>query len=254
MISRDVSFSVSGIDFPDGVDPLGLWQVEKYRISSFTVDASPLMTESVWRIQLPDTLEEAQNIMQSQQYNIEQQQHYLDIIESQLADYNPKENYNLSFVTDRDSPLATLQSSITEISAWSTAYNTTGANPDYIRLYEQCETFLGRFKDIMSLQRRIETRTGQNLVGLTHIDWKGDYKTIWEKQATPPAMHLHIKSVNLASTSRMVVLRIISTAVSGALSIAIKAAIPGGQILLIPAVYHFVSDMLRELKNIPVHA
>ena len=249
-MSRTVSFSVSGLDFPDGVDPLGVWQVETLHHSSFTTTATSTMNEVTWRILLPENLNEAETIVQSQQNNIEEQQRYLDIIDNQLEDYDPKGTQNLSFVTSQHSPLATLQHSISQIHSWSGSYSTAGSQTDYTRLYEQCETLLSRIKDNMSLHGRIETRIGQNLVGITQIDWIGDYKTVWEKHATLQTMHLHTKSVHLTSISRMVVLRIISTSISGALGIAIKAAIPGGQILLIPAVYKFVLDMLHEFKKL----
>ena len=110
---------------------------------------------------------------------------------------------------------------------------------------------VNRFRDIISRRGRVETRIGDNLVGLTKIDWTGDFETIWEGSASNLAQNVHVKAVHLTSSTRLAVLRILTIVGTGALSLTIKASIPGGQFLLIPAVYKFIRDMLGEFKKLP---
>ena len=63
------------------------------------------------------------------------------------------------------------------------------------------------------------------------------------------AMRTHLQSVHLALSSRIALIRIVSVVATGAAGLAIKAAVPGGQLLLLPAVWRFVRDALEELRQ-----
>jgi hypothetical protein len=44
-------------------------------------------------------------------------------------------------------------------------------------------------------------------------------------------------------------IRLVSVIATGAAGLAIKAAIPGGQVLLLPAAWRFVRDVLKQLRQ-----
>jgi hypothetical protein len=251
------SFTVSGIDFPDGVDPLGIWHMPAIQAIVFAPGASDVVPESdtpamsVWHIQLPADLEEAKNIMQAQLQHVDTQNQYLDEIAAQLETLDPTIPTDTPYVIGSYAPQTVLLDSISSIRLSSPAYSTGDIAINFRSLYEQCQSLISRFQQILTPHGRIETRIGSDLVGLTKIDWTGDFETLWEARANPQAMEMHVRSTHLVSVSRLAVLRILAIAGTGALNLAIKASIPGGQFLLIPAVYNFVSDMLEELKKIP---
>jgi hypothetical protein len=58
-----------------------------------------------------------------------------------------------------------------------------------------------------------------------------------------------MQSVHLALRSRLALVRIVSVVATGAAGLAVKAAVPGGQLLLLPAVWKFVRDVLAELRQ-----
>jgi hypothetical protein len=91
---------------------------------------------------------------------------------------------------------------------------------------------------------------GGKPAGLTVIDWKGDHRTIWADGCASDQMETHLAAVRLAMASRQTLLRLFVIVVTGALGLALKAHIPGGQILLLPAVYQFVRDVLQELEHL----
>ena len=252
------TFTVHGIDFPDGVDPLGIWQMQAIQAISFDVDKSGIEKApdtspmSVWCIQLPHDLGEADAVMESQLHHIDQQQLFLDKIDARLDVMDPNLPTHTPYVTSSYDPQTVLLDSIIALRLPSEAFSTGDTAVDYRALYNRCEVLINRFQQTITRRGRIETRIGDNLVGLTNIDWNGDFETIWEENAASLSMQLHVKSIRLASASRLTVLRILSIVSTGALGLAIKASIPGGQFLLIPAVYKFVRDMLEELKKIPV--
>jgi hypothetical protein len=62
-------------------------------------------------------------------------------------------------------------------------------------------------------------------------------------------MRTHRQSVHLALGARIALIRIVSVVATGAAGLAVKAAIPGGQVLLLPAIWKFVRDVLAELRQ-----
>ncbi len=256
-MSSEGAFTVSGVKFPDGVDPLGIWQMPAIQTTLFTAEAadedSAIAEEvSVWRIQLPHNLEEADAVMRSQLHLVDQQQRYLDEIATQLKALDPTAPTHTPFVIGSYNPQTVLLDSISALRLPSKAFSISNTAVNYGALYGRCETLISRFQQVLSRRGRIETRIGGNLVGLTKIDWTGDFETIWEEGTAPLAMNVHVRAIRLASGSRLALLRILTIVGTGALGLAIKASIPGGQFLLIPAVYKFVRDMLEELKKVPV--
>jgi hypothetical protein len=252
------TFFVYGIDYPEGIDTLGIWQIPTSPPTAFASGASEYQATAapaaptLWRIQLPQDLKQANAIMEAQIRQLDQQQRYLDEIEAQLDALYPSMLSPSTYAAGRRSPQSRLLDEVNRLRNQPAAFGTSDTDIDYGWLYEQCEILITRFRQVITRHGRIETRVGDDLVGLTKIDWNGDFETIWEANAPIQAMTMHVKSIRLVTASRLAILRILSIVGTGALGLAIKAAIPGGQFLLIPAVYQFVREMLEAFKKIPV--
>lgn len=257
-MNNEGTFTVYGISLPDDVDPLEIWHMPEIQATFFTLDESGARnnssssSESVWRIQLPHDIGEADAVMESQLHYIDQQQQNLDKIDSQLKTIEPSILGYTPYAFEGYNPQTTLLESINALRSSSNAFGIDETTVDYSVLYDRCEAIINRFLQVITRHGRVETRIGDDLVGLTRIDWNGDFETIWEEHAPTLSMHVHMKSVRLVSASRLAILRILSIAGTGALGLTIKASIPGGQYLLIPAVYKFICDMLKEFKKLPV--
>jgi hypothetical protein len=65
-------------------------------------------------------------------------------------------------------------------------------------------------------------------------------------------MALHLDAVKLAIASRLSLVQLVIVVATGALELALKASVPGGQVLLLPAVYRYVKDVLAELEGLRV--
>ena len=65
-------------------------------------------------------------------------------------------------------------------------------------------------------------------------------------------MSLHQHSVHLALASRLAMMHMISVVGTGAIGLAIKLTVPGGPLLVLPAAWKFVQDVLKEWKNYQV--
>ena len=259
-MTNNGTFTVLGINFPDGIDPLGIWQIPAFQTASFEIGESGTervvdsLSHSVWRIQLSENLEDAEAALESQLDHIEQQVKYLDEIDDLLDVMDPTVQTHTPYVIGSYDPQTVLLDAINALRLPSEAFSSGDTTVDYGALYEQCEVIFNRFRQLLIRHGRIETRISDNLVGLTKIDWNGDFETIWEDNTAPLSMRVHVKSIRLAVASRMAFLRILSIVAAGAIGLAIKASIPGGQFILVPAVYKFVRDMLEEFKKIPIQS
>ena len=62
-------------------------------------------------------------------------------------------------------------------------------------------------------------------------------------------MQLHLQAVHLALGSRIALLRLLIVVGTGAAKLALRLVVPGAQLLVLPAVWKFVRDVLRELRQ-----
>ena len=115
--------------------------------------------------------------------------------------------------------------------------------------HQQWLAFVERVQQTVAHYARIETALAGRDVGQTAVGWTGDFTTTWQPNVTLEMMRTHRQSVHLALDSRIALIRIVSVVATGAAGLAVKAAIPGGQVLLLPAVWKFVRDVLAELRQ-----
>jgi hypothetical protein len=115
-------------------------------------------------------------------------------------------------------------------------------------IYRQWVAFLDQIRQVVAHFARIETVLAGYNVGFTTVGWTGDFATTWEPELTPDAMQTHLHAVHLALDSRTALLRVASVVAAGAAGLAAKTAVSGG-VLLLPAVWAFVRDVLRELRQ-----
>ncbi|MDF1514125.1 MAG: hypothetical protein P1S60_09990 [Anaerolineae bacterium] len=251
-MNRDAMFVISGASFPGNVDPLGIWQSPGKQTATFSAGTVNEIAQTVWRIHLPGDIKEADRLLQIRMERVGQLELYLDEIATLLEDMDPDDPSRVAYGLGHRNPQQDLMEAIADLRPETVNFVLHLTGKDYSTLYDRCEALINQFRGVVTRRGKVETRIGDHLVGVTKVDWTGDFETIWQNTAESGEYHLHTKAVRLASASRLTVLRLISVVATGALNITIKASIPGGQFLLVPAVYQFVIDMLAELSRQPV--
>jgi hypothetical protein len=117
-------------------------------------------------------------------------------------------------------------------------------------LVERGQDLLRRLRRLLTHLAWVETERSGTIIGITQVDWHGDFETTWGPDLTDESMALHLKAVRLALASRLALLRLMAVVVGGALALVARASVPGGQILLIPVVYGYVRDILEAWERI----
>ncbi len=239
-------FVFSGLQLPEGEDPLGIWEVRGSRLEAFA--AGEPVQGLVWLADLPEDLLEARSLIRRRRRAVEIRWRQLAAVEQRLTRLASEEPLRLT-VREREAEL------LEEITALRRPLATFDARDEqrgfYDRIYQECDALLTQFRQLVQLHARVETRVGHRSVAVTHLSWSGEYETTALDRISHADVQVHLEAVRLALASRRALLRLVVVVVSGALKLALKAQIPGGQILLFPAVYAFVRDVLRELEAFP---
>jgi hypothetical protein len=246
----DYGFTLSGMELPGGQDPLGLWEVREAPAISFGAEGAAAPEEPFWRVQLPASPQEAVAILEAQarlqtagrQDLAHAGQEIVQLSRPESASFSPTEplaaqKNALLAATDR------LQESAVSYSIFQRT------DPEEQEATRQWNTFVAEVRRMVAHYACIQTDIAGSDVGLTTVSWTGDFVTHWAPGVPDPSMQLHLRSVHLALESRIALIRIVSVVATGAAGLAVKAAVPGGQVLLLPAAWRFVRDVLQELRR-----
>jgi len=238
-------------------DPLGIWELNVSPTTASvamaedgaTTALSSGVTEPglIWRVELPASRREAKSELETRLVAAKVRQAYLKAAEKRLSDLH----VGLAYSAQMAGAESALLAEVMALRGSAVAYDAGDTGEiSFLHLYEQCEALVARFRRLVQYYARVETSVGGQLVALTIIDWSGDYDVTWQDGVGPADMALHMDSVRLVLASRQAWLRLVSVVASGALSLSIKASVPGGQFLLFPAVYRFVRDVLAGLEQV----
>ncbi len=241
-----IRLTLGGVHLPGEEDPLGVWELAGRDPVAYAAGSG--YEGPIWRVELPEDQRAAFKDLRAKRAAVRLRERELERIEGLVARLDLVRSYSLEATAHEDRLLA----AITALSSPATAFDTrTEERVNYGALYEQCRALVAQFQALVRPLGRIETVVGGTLVGLTAINLSGDQRTMWSEESAPEQMEAHLAAVRLAMASRQALLRLLVVVVTGALGLAVKAHIPGGQILLLPAVYRFVRDVLQELEHLP---
>jgi len=254
---------LEGMSAVPGEDLLGIWELTGPQVAAFAATAENMVPAEgaaaislppgaaepglIWRVELPAARREAKSELEARLIAEKVRQAYLKAAEKRLSDLQLGLAYSAKTAGAESALLAEVMA--LRGSAVTYGAGDTGAI-SLLHLYEQCEALVARFRRLVQYYARVETSVGGQPVALTIVDWSGDHNVIWQEGIGPLDMALHMDSVRLVLATRQAWLRLISVVASGALSLSVKASVPGGQFLLFPAVYRFVRDVLAELDQV----
>ncbi|MBN2391533.1 MAG: hypothetical protein JXR84_12480 [Anaerolineae bacterium] len=245
----DYGFALSGVTLPGGTDPTGLWEVQVASAISFAAaDASP--SSPTWHVRLPASSEEATALLEAQARVQTLAWQDLTRVESDLVGLGRPEATSFSPTDPLLVEKAALLTAVDRLQPSPVSYaiplGTTFEEQEIVR---QWNAFVAEVQRIVTHYAYIRTTIVGVDVGLTAVSWTGDFKTHWVPGSQSDVAALHIRAVQMALDSRLALLSVASVVAAGAVGLAVKAAVPGGQLLLLPAVWRFVRDVLQTLRQ-----
>ncbi len=233
-------------------DPLGLWRGAAPAGTAFSqVAAGP--AEPLWTVRLEAEPETAARALAEQRATLQQRCADLEAARHALAQVGSP----LSFAGGAEvapplvGPTRDLEATLARMQP--VAFGSAGAPapPAEREATSEWAAFVEEARRILAHYAHVQTEWGNAPIGLTTVNWTGDFRTTWAEPAGATAQHLHLQAVETALASRVAWLQLIATVAGGAVGLAAKAAVPGGQFLLLPAVWRFVRDVLAAWAAIP---
>lgn len=243
----DAGFTLTGASIPEGEDPLGIWNVAPEAVSFAAGEQVPEVP--TWRVNLPASPEAAQVRLAAREQALALARRDLERARRDLAQFDPSE----AVAFDVGDPLSAQHRALREhVNALQTPVAFGIEPPQWIvdsEAYRQWKAFVERVRQLVSHYARVETTVGSRFIGRTEVGWTGDFGTTWAEHVISPSTSEHQQAVHLALASRVAFVRIVSVVATGAAGLAVKASVPGGQLLLLPATWRFVKDVLKELRT-----
>jgi len=240
------TLTLRGIDLPGERDPLGIWSLEPPDAAAFGLrDAEG--DSLLWRVRLPDSTREADEMLRRSLRTVEEKQKALETLEAAFPRMTPDVQWQPGDRTVESSLWAGVLA-VRSMTTLPADAQTMGGTP--AALIERGQQLIGRLRRLLTHLAWVETEQAGAVIGITRVDWRGDFETTWGAEVSDEVRALHLKSVRLALASRLALLRMVTVVIGGALALAVRASVPGGQVLLIPVVYGYVRDILEAWERI----
>lgn len=115
---------------------------------------------------------------------------------------------------------------------------------------EELGAFIRRVCALVAHYAVIETQFNGAVMARTFVSWTGDFKSLWHNNLTPEQLRLHERNVRAALARRAALIRLMGVISVSAAKIALRLATPGAQLLVLPALWQFVRDVIEELGQV----
>ncbi len=119
---------------------------------------------------------------------------------------------------------------------------------------EELDAFIRHVRELVSHYAVIETQSDGAVIARTLVGWTGDFKSLWHNDLTPEQVRLHERNVRAALARRAALIRLMGVISVSAAKIALRLATPGAQLLVLPALWQFVRDVIEELRRAEAHS
>ncbi|GIV85448.1 MAG: hypothetical protein KatS3mg052_2455 [Candidatus Roseilinea sp.] len=114
---------------------------------------------------------------------------------------------------------------------------------------EELNLFIRRVCALASHYAVIETQFNGTVMARTLVSWTGDFRSLWRDDLTPEQLGLHMRNVRAALARRAMLIRLMSVISTSAAKIVLRLATPGAQLLVLPALWQFIRDVIEELRR-----
>ncbi len=256
-------FTIKGLGLGIAEDEtlLGVWQTESgaqrdgFSFRAFSTAEAEQDEPIVWSVSLPfaDDTEAAEQLLQTQQYNLHRSQQVTQQAVARLETIPPPE---LSFNVRRDeSPEARLFAYVYHLQQIDeeqpdVSFGVEGLIQGWEDTAAKFETFFSQTLQLLKPTMQVETRLGEGLMAYSHLHLAGDIETTWQGRSSEKQRHLHQQTVSLASQSRVAVLQLLGQISTGAAVLSARFSLPGGPLMALPAAWRYIQDVSMQAQEV----
>jgi hypothetical protein len=114
---------------------------------------------------------------------------------------------------------------------------------------QQFQVLVDRLLQVVAHYAWIETFGEEQLLGQTSVSWTGNIETVWRVGLDTSQEALHQRTLALALASRITWIHMFILAARGAITLSILLTTPVGPVLILPAVWKFMTQVLEEYRE-----
>jgi len=270
---QSVRFEIAGVD---AEDPLDLWTVAPENAVHFGIEdqsAAPPADTPIYRIQLPEDIATAEAAFRKREAHMRQSARALESIPGRLDDLVSRtksrqkvaESQAVHFGIDElgtgeDAAESELLNLVADVDASGVPVSVAGEqvefgivdeviNPAIEQARSQLNTLLDQVNREVLHFAWVETAVGRATVAKTTVGWSGDAETVWSDGITSEEIKLHHRTLNFATHSRALKMRMAMTVMGGATKIAALMTNPAGAALALPVVYKYIRQILAQARE-----
>ena len=100
----------------------------------------------------------------------------------------------------------------------------------------------------LAYQAWVESRQSDVIIGRTAVNWHGDLKTLWGREAGREEIASHTRFLTIALNTRAVWMRISMIVAQSALKLAVLAST--NPLLALPAVLRYIQQALEQYQKL----
>lgn len=247
------------------VDPLGLWDSTSPAVSFGLAEAESNSSEPdvpLYRLNLPADPAAAQDVFRSSAAAFEQVSAALESLPARFDNLSARKKADgVSFeaAAPEPGPEGDLLSLLALADREGALVNAEGQASFGLNEVEssalgvartQFETFLAQIEREMLHLAWVETQAANQLIARTIVAWSGSAQTVWNANLAPEQIALHQQSLQFATQTRLLHLRLFVTVTSGAAKLAGLMAAPGGAVLALPVAYQYVTSVVAQARKL----
>lgn len=252
---------------------LGLWTTQPSQSKAADVacdlDSQFISDVCLWRSHFPVDFSKTDSLLRDCEARLEESQKALSTVPDRLARLlklsNSKVGDDLAFdLSPTESPLTQPeQELLITLQELQGMEQTQSFDVDFSgskellgvwrQSLEQFQAFNKRVIHSLSTYALVETQIQGETVARTAVGWAGDFSSIWRDEVNAEQKVLHGRSLALALASRNALLQSFTMAVQLALKVSVSLSLPGGIILVLPAVWKFVNQVVNKFEKDEVY-
>jgi hypothetical protein len=227
----------------------GDWQTNDAIAKSMESDAS--LQPSLWVMDLPADAQSASQHLAQQQSQLQHEQREIALAAQRVAAFantwEPTEDAAEESLEPQSE--ASPESRLAATLALARQPQTKGLLDDPLQAARaEFGRFVERVRELTSSYAHIETKLAGRAIGLTVVGWTGNFKSAWGGKVSVEQIALHRQNVRLALARRAMLVKLLIVVSTGAAKIALRLATPGAQLLVIPAVWQFIKDVIAQIQ------
>jgi hypothetical protein len=237
-----------------------IWEVpspSERQILSYEAGGPPEIVLSQWRLDLPEGDMAAESHIKQLELEILSIREVLEKVPLQVERLSSRRlktlSGELSFdqqeVPAADAEFYTLLKVVTSTPEMTSFDTADVSRLDWQKAAQEFRISVDRIKTMLTQFANVETSVQGRFIGRTIVSWSGKFETSWHPSRGWNDSRLHQRSLEVALASRRLLLNLLIVSTQSAAKLSVLLAVPGGPIMVLPAVWKYVTRMIDEIEK-----